>query len=731
MTTHPRSPVPGPAADEGWLLRADGLDPNRLGHRETLFTIGNGSFSLRGTFEEGHPQEVAGSFMHRVWDDTPVHGTELACLPRWWGLDLWLDNQRVRQESTLRARQVLDLRNGLLTREFDWPVAPGIDLRVRHERFLSLVEPYGAMLRTTVELSRGEADLRVRVGASVHVENTGVLHWRLVGQSAGEDGIALVAVTRATGIPLAVVVRTGVSASASFAAGDVDGAPSADYRVLLRAGQPVQIVRSVGVVPGLESGLPMAVAREVSDRLDALGWDRALAASTQAWAQVWADCDVEIDGDPEAQLALRYNLFQLISAAPRYTEDASIGAKALSGYGYRHHVFWDTESFMLPFFSFTQPDVARNLLAYRFHRLPGARAKAAAGGFTGAQFPWESAGSGAEVTPAWLEDPTDPGQRVRIWTGDLELHVTADIARAVLQYWQVSGDDEFLRDQGAELVLEGARFWASRAEPDGEGLFHFRDVIGPDEYHEHVDDNAYTNQLAAWHLGAAERVLAWLERTVPTRAARLAASMGLEDGERARWAQIASGIAQARSENGVIEQFSGYFDLQDVEYARLRNPARQASMQDLYGIKGVQLTRTIKQPDVLMLAFQLPHLFDEAHLRANYHYYDARTDHEFGSSLGPAVSAIIAARAGDPAAAYGHFLRAARADLQDVRGNAADGIHGASAGGLWQAVVFGFAGLTLSGNTWQVRPALPESWSRLRFTFRHRGSRQVVELTQP
>jgi kojibiose phosphorylase len=301
----------------------------------------------------------------------------------------------------------------------------------------------------------------------------------------------------------------------------------------------------------------------------------------------------------------------------------------------------------------------------------------------------------------------------------------------VLQYWQVSGDDEFLRDQGAELVLEGARFWASRAEPDEDGIFHYRDVIGPDEYHEHVDDNAYTNQLAAWHLGAAERVLSWMERTVPTQAARLAASLELDGAERARWAEIASGIARPRTQGGVIEQFAGYFDLTDVDYARLRNPARVASMQALYGIKGVQLTRNVKQPDVLMLAFQLPQSFDTEQLEANYHYYDTRTDHEFGSSLGPAVSAIIAARAGDPAAAYSHFLRAARADLLDVRGNAADGIHGASAGALWQAVVFGFAGLTLSGDTWEVHPSLPDSWTRLRFTFRHRGARQVVELTQP
>jgi kojibiose phosphorylase len=731
MTGSRIDPGTGTPHDAGWVVAADSFEPGRLTHRESIFTIGNGNLSLRGSLEEGHPQELAGSFMHRVWDDMPVHATELACLPRWWGLDLWVDGSRVRQDDSADVRRRLDLRTGLASREFTWQVEDGAALAVRHERFVSLVEPHGAMLRTTVELASGDAELRVRVGASMHVENTGLLHWRLVGQSASEDGITLVTVTRATGIPVAVVVRTGLSASASFTPGDADGSPSGDYRLRLRAGEPVEIVRSVAVVPGVDSGLPLAGAREVTDRLDGQGWAAALAATSAAWAQVWADSDVEIDGDPEAQLAVRFALFQLIAAAPRFTEDASVGAKTLSGYGYRHHVFWDTESFMLPVFSFTQPDVARNMLSYRCRRLAGARAKAASGGFRGAQFPWESAGTGVEVTPAWLEDPFDPTKRVRVLTGDLELHITADIALAVLQYWEVTGDDDFVRDQGAELVLDGARFWAARAEPDADGGYHYRDVIGPDEYHEHVDDNAYTNALAAWHLQAAERVLAWLEASAPDRASRLAASLGIDAAERARWAEVAAGIVRGRVVDGVVEQFAGYFDLEDVDYARLRNPARQVSMQLLHGIEGVQRTRNLKQPDVLMLAFQLPSLLDADRLRANYHYYDARTDHELGSSLGPAVSATIAARAGDMATAYSHFLRAARADLGDVRGNASDGIHGASAGGLWMAVVFGFAGLTLTPDGWEARPSLPPEWTRLRFAFRHRGVRQVVELTNP
>ncbi len=722
--------IPEPAPDEAvWTINRDGFDPGRIGQRETIFTIGNGNLSLRGSFEEGHPRETAASFMHRVWDDMPGHATELANLPRWWGLDIWVADQRVRPEEASGSRRTLDLRTGLLHREYEWPLGSGAELRVVHERFTSLVEPYGAMLRTRLEVTRGEVEVRVRVSASMHVENTGRLHWRLVGQSVGEDGISLVAVTRATGIPVAVVVRPQLSVNAELVPGDADGQPSLDYRLRLHAGTPVEFVRSVAVVPAIDTTVPLNVAIEVADRLDAQGWAGALAASSRAWAQVWAECDVEIDGDAEAQLAVRFSLFQLISAAPRFTEDASIGAKTLSGYGYRHHVFWDTESFMLPFFTFTQPDIARNMLAYRCQRLAGARAKAVEGGYAGAQFPWESAATGVEVTPAWIEDLIDPRKRMRVWSADLEVHITADIAFAVMQYWEATGDHAFLGEQGAELIVEGARFWASRVAGDADGRYHLRDVVGPDEYHEHVDDNAYTNLMAAWHLRTAGLVLGWLERTAPTAAERLVARLGLAKGERAYWAEVATGLARPREVNGVMEQFAGYFDLADVDYAKLRNPSRTLSMQVLHGAEGVQRTRTVKQPDVLMLAFQLPELFTAESLADNHHYYDTRTDHEHGSSLGPAVSAAIAARAGDPGRAYAHFLSAARTDLEDVRGNASDGIHGATAGGLWQAIVFGFAGLRLTRDGWTVDPHLPEDWTRLKFTFRHRGSRQVVELT--
>ena len=403
----------------------------------------------------------------------------------------------------------------------------------------------------------------------------------------------------------------------------------------------------------------------------------------------------------------------------------SLGAKTLSGLGYRGHVFWDTEIFMLPFFAFTLPDVARNLLMYRVHTLPAARENARRGGHAGARYAWESAETGREVTPPWGIGPG--GKPVRIWCGEIELHITADVAYALWQYWQVSGDDPFMEAHGARILLETARFWESRVEPEADG-YHIRDVIGPDEYHEHVDDNAYTNALVAWHLERAAEVWGWLRNRAPERAAELATELELSEERIARWLEIARDLVFLEDpETGRIEQFAGYFGLEDVDLKALE--PRTRSVPDVLGLERVQRTQVLKQPDVLMLLYLLPDRFPRRALEANWAYYVPRTDHSYGSSLGPAIHAALAARLGRVEEAYTFFRQAALMDLEDLRGNTADGIHGAACGGVWQAVVFGFAGLKVTPEGWTVDPHLPPEWTRLRFRFVHRGRLQTVEVT--
>lgn len=719
----------------GWTLTEDGFDPSGQHHGETIFTIGNGQHCLRGGFEEGHPGERTAAFAHRVWDAVPVFVEELAALPRWWGVELLADGRPLRLDTgrVEGCRRSLDLRTGVLSRSYLWHGPDGAVAELSWQRFIDFSRPGGAAVRLQLCAVTG-FELRVRSGLSADVHNEGRKHWDVARQHAEPGRTELVTTTSDGRLTLAGVAELschGPSGPIGGSDASAPGEPSIEYRCALAPGDQVELTKHVALVSGLEASDPARAARELAADSVRRGWDDLRTANDAAWAQTWAACDIEIDGDPEAQLAIRFALFQLNIAAPRFTDRASIGAKTLSGMGYRHHVFWDTEIYMLPMFSFTQPELAANMLRYRWHGLDGARAKASAAGRRGAQFPWEAAATGEEVTPAWIEDPDNPGRLVPVFSGDLELHVTADVAYAAWQYWQATNDQQFLLDYGAELILAGAQFWASAALAEPDGHYHLRRVIGPDEYHEVVDDNAFTNQMAAWQLNAAGALAAWLAEYQPQHWARLSAELRLNAAELARWLEVSAGLyVRIDPESGLIEQFAGYFDLDELPDA-VRGPNRSVSWQRLLGFEEVQRTRAIKQPDVLMLAHLLPDWFTAEQLRANQEFYDLRTDHEYGSSLGPAISSAVAARAGEPDLAYVHFLQAARTDLADARGNADDGIHGAAAGGLWQAVVFGFAGFELTADSWRIRPRLPRTWRRLVINLTVRGRRERIEIPRP
>jgi len=712
-----------------WVIERESEGP--VDHNlETLFTIGNGHISLRGTAVEQSRDELAGSFMHGIWDDMPVQRTELANLPRWWGIDIWANGQRLGIHGAApSATWSLDLLTGTLTRRLVWQVDDLTAIEIEDQRFCCLDNPLGAAVRLQLKVTRGQADIRLRAGVDAHVDNTALKHWNVTCQFADDDTCGLEAKTIATGIDVGIAAIFDVP-GAEISTCQADGQPAILAQATVAEGDSLTATKYVGFYGGPAGADPIGEATQTTADLARIGWDGLGASNRSEWQKVWAASDVEIDGDDEAQLAVRYYIFQLMIAAPRIA-DASIGAKTLSGFGYRHHVFWDTEVFMLPLFICTQPDLAARMLDYRWRRLAGARRKAAASGARGARFPWESAHTGDEVCPTWVENPADPANLIRIWTGDIELHLNADLAHACLQYWYATGDDEFMRRQGVEIILDTATYWATAAQLEDDGFYHFRDVIGPDEYHEHADDSAFTNAMATWHLRVATIMLSWLRQQYPADAKTLCRHLGIDDATEQLWATVSEKMAPANVCDGVIEQQEGFFDLEDVDFGLARDPARNCSMQAVYGIGPTAKTQNLKQPDVLMLAYMRPEMFDDASLRANYDYYDPRTDHELGSSLGPSISAIIAARVGEQDAAYAHFQRAMRADLHDVRGNGNDGIHGASAGGVWQAVVFGFAGLRIGPDGWSTAPHLPANWKRLKFNIIWRGVTQVIELAQP
>jgi trehalose/maltose hydrolase-like predicted phosphorylase len=719
-----------------WLLSEDSFDPRKQHHKETIFTSGNGYLSTRGAFEEGYPGDHRATFVHGVFDDVPITFTELANIPDWLPLIVLLNGERFSMDvGTIESyERHLDLHTGVVTRTVRWCSPSGFIATLIFERFGSLADEHVLCLRCRV-LPEYDGTIEIRAALDSNVDNRGIAHWRWIKQGllheseSGQDIVYLQTQTRATNIDLALSMRIETDQK-DFQPQfwDAQGVPTLSFNVPVRKGEYLTFDKFVGIATSRDTEDPVSMAAKHAGAIQS--WDLAYEANKRAWDQEWERCDIQIEGDDEAQTGVRFSMFQLLIAAPRKDNRVNIGAKTLSGFGYAGHCFWDTEIFMLPFFIYTAPHIARNLLDYRYQRLPAAREKARANGFVGAQFPWESADTGEEVTPTWVPHFADRTRLVRIWTGDIEIHISADIAYSAILYWKVTGDEAWFVEKGAELVLDTAKFWASRAEwKASENRYEFTDVIGPDEYHDHVDNNAYTNYMARWNLRKGLEVLDWLKIHAPGKADELTQRLGLDSVLLVRWQEVTSQIYIPIRENGLIEQFDGYFQRQDVDLASLE--PRSISAQVLFGIEGCNETQVIKQPDVLMLQYILGGDFTDEQVRINYDYYTPRTDHTYGSSLGPSIQSIMACYIGKPEDAYEHFIRAIRADLWDVRGNAGDGIHGASAGGIWQAVVFGFAGLRTSNEGWTVKPRLPRHWKRLAFKFFQRGEIQTVEITNP
>ena len=466
------------------------------------------------------------------------------------------------------------------------------------------------------------------------------------------------------------------------------------------------------------------VAAELQ-RARLLGTTRLLAAHEHAWADRWAASDIEIEGDDEAQRALRFAMYHLISAANPEDEHTSIGARGLTGEAYLGHVFWDTEIFMLPFYTFTWPAAARAALMYRYHTLDAARAKAMHFGYRGALYAWESADTGEETTPPYVTMPD--GRIEPILSGTMEHHISADVAYAVWQYWLATGDMRFLLNAGAEIVLETARFWSSRAGLEADGHYHIRHVIGPDEYHTETDDNAYTNEMARWNIERGLEVATLLDAKWPARWSELRRRLDMTPDELANWRHIAEHIAiHSDPQSGVIEQFAGFSNLEPVDLATL--PPHSVPVDMLLGQERTKRSQVLKQADVVMLLALLGDRYAPEIHEANFRYYEPRCGH--GSSLSPPIHALEAARLGDTEMADRYLHQTAAVDLDDAMGNAALGVHLGALGGLWQAVALGMTGLGLHSDGLSFDPHIPREWSALRLPLHWHGRRLRIAIQQ-
>jgi trehalose/maltose hydrolase-like predicted phosphorylase len=649
-----RRRVPWIDEDPAWTIELpDAPEMERVA--EALGTVGNGHAAIRAAREEQRPSATPLFAVNGVYTDgeTP----RLAPGPVWTDLDV---------RDALPDRRVLDLRTGVLARE---TLGPG---RFRSLRFVSAAEPDVLAMRAEgdhVRLVFGDPFRPFGEPPTRRLERRG---WATVARAEAGRGGAIV-VAAADRWHIGTALRT-VERLASVAA---DGRTPPDEDA---------VVRRLAALQGT-------------------GFDRLLAEHRERWAQRWRDADVRIVGDDDAQLATRFAIFHLLASLPAEGE-AAVGARGLTGHAYGGHVFWDADVFVLPAIAAIRPAAAHAMLRYRINRLEAARRFARESGRSGARFPWESADDGSDVTPRF--GVGSRGEVIPIHSGLREEHIVADVAWAAVEYAAWTGDDELLTGAGAGLVIETARYWADRIRLDDDGRGHIDHVIGPDEYHDDVDDNAFTNVMARWNL---------------RRGADLLEATGGDAGEAAAWRTLADRLVDGWDPaTGLYEQFAGYWNLEPLLVESFAQPPVAADV--VLGADRVRRSQVIKQADVLMLHHLVPEETAPGSLRANLDAYVPRTAH--GSSLSPGIHAALYARAGDPERALELFRLAARLDLDDITGTTAGGLHLATMGSLWQALAYGFLGLRPAAEGLCVDPCLPAQWQELEMRLRFRGVPIVV-----
>jgi trehalose/maltose hydrolase-like predicted phosphorylase len=656
VRVHEDRRVPDIDLDPAWTLLETGRDPMRHRVTETLLSVGTGGVAARGAVEEhhegGNPLVLAAGVYERTGPDS-----RLLAGPLCTRLDV--------VDPPEEDRRVLDLRTGVLVRqEVGEPSRP-----LRTMRFASIDIPGAFVVRAEGgegRLSAGEP-LRPSPGTAMETGRRGGLAW-----------------ARARG------VTGGLGAAAWQEERTAGGTCSVD--------RIAAYVRGVGRQPVL--GRALRSVRDAEGR----GLPSLLVAQRAGWARRWHEVNVDLPGDPVAERALRFALFQLRSNAGRGPESA-VGARGISGQAYAGHVFWDADAFILPAMVTIDPPTAEAMVRYRTRRLDAARAFARASGRDGARFPWESAATGVDVTPPTARVGAEV---LDITTGQREEHVTADVAWGAVRVAEWTGSAT-ARSAAATLLDATARYWASRCHTDPDGTSHIRDVMGPDEYHDRVDDNAFTNVMARWNL-----------RTAAGADRRGTAPDGAD-----RWRRLADTLVDGLDDASLVyEQFRGYDALRPLLASDVGGPPVAADL--VLGREGVARSQVIKQPDVLMLHQMVPFEVVPGSLGPNLDRYGPRTAH--GSSLSPAVTASLLARAGRLEEALELLHLALALDIEDLTGTTAGGLHVATLAGSWMAVLEGFLGVRVDGGVLRVRPRLPETWRDLEVRFHCLGRTVQVEV---
>lgn len=730
-----------------WMIEEERFDSSVLGKCEAIMSLGNGYLGLRSTTEEKYLNEkrnyfVAGTF--NKFDDNEV--TELPNMADIINLELFVNGHYFtleKGEIKEYSRQ-LNLKTGELHRHIVWISPDKVELKLDFYRVVSLKKIHLVAQKVVITPINHAVSLKIVSGIDGRMSNSGSQHFS-DGDKRFYDKKYMQFVQTTVESKIDVIHNTTLTFI-------IDGKPCelqsrivmdrrkifCEYQEELQSNTTLTIekISNVYTSRDLENeGLDRKAIQEKS--LQALklsasnGYDVIASDSAREWnRKVWSKTPILIEAEDEFdQLAIRFAQYHLYAMAPAHDNRMSIAAKGLSGEGYKGHTFWDTDIFVLPYFTFTAPEIARKLEEYRYLSLKGAHKKAKSNGYEGAQFPWESAWlEDGEVTPVWGAADIVTGLPTKIWSGFVEQHITADVAYGVWQYYMVTGDQSFMDAYGYELLMDTAKFWTSRLEfSEEDGKYHINDVVGPDEYKEHVDDNAFTNYMAYWNIKKAIEYYQLLKNEKADLFEKLNHKLALQQAH-PLWKERVDKIylPVPREMDLVMPQDKNYLSLKDIDLTKYKKQTQVGSMFLDYNLEQVNKMQVSKQADIMVLFFLMEDMFSLEVKKANWNYYEPRTLHD--SSLSLSTHCILANDMGDDQMAYDLFRRASRIDLGPNMKSSDDGIHAASIGGIWQSVVYGFGGVRMLNGKLRIEPKLPKAWKSLQFTICWQGETLKVTV---
>src|ERR1019366_8560078 len=760
-------------AMNGFALTYESFDPAGGGLREALTSTGNGYLCSRGTAEWENADGVhyPGTYVHGVYNrettilgGLPVLNEDLVNLPNWLVLKLRIEGAdaiRLADVELLEYRHELDIHRAVVSRELRFRDAAGRETALRSRRFVSMAYPHRAAIEWTLTPQNWSGRVEVISAIDGRVTNQGVARYlELEGRhlnpvsprTFGAEVIALKVQTRQSNLYISQAARTRVFEGSVLLAVERSLYQMEDYiqQVLafdVRQGAPARVEKMLTFWTSRDAATSDTLAKAGTAALWRHDFEGALKRHVSAWEELWRVCDVRVRGDERVQMLLRLHVSHILQVCSRHTADldAGVPARGLNGEAYRGHVFWD-ELYVFPFLSFRLPEVTRELLMYRYRRLDEARAAAREAGFRGAMFPWQSGSEGKEETQRVHLNPLS-GR----WEPDLsrnQRHVNAAIFYNIWHYFQTTGDHAFLGGYGAEMMLEIARFWASIAHfnPERE-RYEIHGVMGPDEFHDKYPDaqkgglrnNAYTNVIVAWLCGIAGKLLSLLPAS---RAEALRGRLRIDDDELAIWRDMSRRMFVPFHDDGIISQFEGYDDLDELDWDAYREKYDNIQRLDrILRAEGDDPNRykLTKQADTVMLFFLLPReelreIFErlgydyrgDTALR-NVAYYDRRTSH--GSTLSFVTHAGVLA-ALDPESSWDRFLVALQSDVDDIQGGTTkEGIHLGVMCGTLDLVQRGYTGTHVREGILYFDPRLPSRLDGLSFSMQFQETPMVVTLT--